>query len=99
MTVNRQFSFSKFSFVSNSSSHDAVTYIPQNSQFKEQSENQNLGDGADETLHHLKLKNMNRLVIGHLNINSLRNKFDSLKLLAKNSLDVFIISETNFPRG
>ena len=50
----------------------------------------------------LKLKNMNRLVIGHLNINSLHNKFDSLKLLVKNSFDVFMISGTKldeiFPR-
>ena len=47
---------------------------------------------------------MNRLVISHLNINSLRNKFDSLKLLiVKNSLDVFMISDTKldktFPEG
>ena len=46
---------------------------------------------------------MNRLVTGHLNINSLRNKFDSLTLLVKNSLDVFMISETKldetFPEG
>ena len=33
------------------------------------------------------------LVIGHLNINSLRNKFNNLKLLVKNSLDFFMISE------
>ena len=37
---------------------------------------------------------MNRLVIVNLNKNSLRNKFDSLKLNVKNSLDVFMISET-----
>ena len=37
---------------------------------------------------------MNGLVIGHLNINSSYNKFNSLKLLVKNSLDVFMISET-----
>ena len=46
---------------------------------------------------------MNRLTIGHLNINSLRNKFDNLKLLVKNSLDVFMISKTKldetFPEG
>ena len=44
-----------------------------------------------------------QLVISHLNINSLRNKFDSLKRLVKNSLDVFMISETKldetFPEG
>ena len=46
---------------------------------------------------------MNGLVIGHLNINSSYNKFNSLKLLVKNSLDVFMISETKldetFPEG
>ena len=46
---------------------------------------------------------MNRLAIGHLNINSLRNKFDTLKVLVKNSLDIFMISETKldktFPEG
>ena len=44
--------------------NDAVASIPQNLQFKEQSENQNFADSADEILHHLKLKNMNRLLIG-----------------------------------
>ena len=56
-------------------------------------ENQNLSDGANEIVHHLKFKNVNMLVIGHLNINSLRNKLNNLKLLIKNSLDVFMISE------
>ena len=46
---------------------------------------------------------MNRLVIVNLNKNSLRNKFDSLKLNVKNSLDVFMICETKldetFPEG
>ena len=37
---------------------------------------------------------MNRLDIGNRNISYLRNKFDNLKLLVKNSLDVFMISET-----
>ena len=38
---------------------------------------------------------MNRLAFGHLNnIHSLHNKFDNLKFLVKNSLDIFKISET-----
>ena len=41
----------------------------------------------------MKLKNVNRSAIGHLNINSLRNKFDSLKLLDKKDLDVLMVSE------
>ena len=32
-------------------------------------------------LNELRLKNVNKLVIGHLNINSLPNKFDQLKLI------------------
>ena len=85
------------------SPNDTDTSVSQNSQFKEQFESRNLGDSPNEILHHLKFKNVNRLVIGHLNINSLRNKFDSLKLLVKNSLDVFMISKTKldetFPEG
>ena len=59
------------------SPNDAHASFSQNSQFKEQSENENLGDIADEILRHLKLKNENRLVTGYLKINFLRNKFDS----------------------
>ena len=43
------------------------------------------------------------VVIGHLNIKSLCNNFDSLKRLVKNSLDAFMISVTKldgtFPVG
>ena len=65
-------------------------------QFKEQSQNQNPSEKSMyEILHHFKLKNMNRLAFGHLNnIHSLHNKFDNLKFLVKNSLDIFKISET-----
>ena len=83
MTVNWQFSCPKFSFISNSKPKWRRYIYFSKFTIKEQSENQNLGDSADEILRHLKLKSVNRLVIGHLNINSLRNKFDSLKLLAK----------------
>ena len=79
MTVNRQFSYPKFSFISNSKSIWRRCICFSKSQFKEQTENHNLGDGADEILRPLKLKCLNRLVIGHLNINSLLNKFDSDK--------------------
>ena len=85
------------------SPNETDTSVSQNSQLKEQSENRYLGDSQDEILRHLNLKNVNRFVIGHLNINSLRNKIDSLKLLVKNSLNVFMVSETKldetFPEG
>ena len=49
--------------------------VPQNAKFTEQSENQNfenqnLGDSPDEILHRFTLKNVMRLAIGHLSINT-----------------------------
>ena len=41
------------------------------------------------TLHEIRIKNANRLIIGHLNVNSLRNKFEMLEELIKNEIDIF----------
>ena len=43
-----------------------------------------------KVLTNIRLKNRNRPIIGQLNINSIRNKFDL-------SLDLFIVSETGWP--
>ena len=45
-------------------------------------------------LMNLKLKNINRLVLGHLNINSLAGKFDQLKALIKRNIDFLVLAET-----
>lgn len=42
----------------------------------------------------LKSKNLDILIIGHININSLRNKFEFLSNRIKEKLDVLMISET-----
>ena len=42
----------------------------------------------------LHLKNVNKLILAHLNINSLRNKFQFLISLIKDNIDVLMISET-----
>ena len=51
----------------------------------------------------LRLKNPNRLICAHLNINSVRNKFDLLSDIIKNNIDILMISETkldsSFPNG
>ena len=47
-----------------------------------------------ERLKRLKMKNANKMVIGHLNINSIRNKFDSLKYIIDKNVDILLISET-----
>ena len=41
-----------------------------------------------------KTKNMNRLIFGQININSIRNKFELLFSLVSNNVDVLLISET-----
>ena len=42
----------------------------------------------------LNLKNANRLLIGHININSIRNKFEALVDGVNQNLDILLISET-----
>ena len=55
------------------------------------------------TLHEIRIKNANRLIIGHLNVSPLRNKFQMLEELIKDKIDIFLISETkldsSFPSG
>ena len=54
-------------------------------------------------LKNIKVSNVNRLVIGQLNINSLRNKIEALKLIIGQNIDILIITETKldetFPKA
>ena len=45
-------------------------------------------------LHELRKNNPFRVIIGHLNINSIRNKFDPLKEIFKDNIDILLVSET-----
>ena len=45
-------------------------------------------------LDRVRLNNAGRLIIGHLNINSLRNKFEMLPETVQDKLDILLISET-----
>ena len=51
----------------------------------------------------LKIGDPNKLIIGHLNINSIRYKFEYLKYIIDNNIDILLISETKldntFPNG
>ena len=47
-----------------------------------------------EKLKNTRLKNSNRLIIAQLNINSLRNKFDSLVRMLHNNPDILLIFES-----
>ena len=46
------------------------------------------------TLQNLRLENPNRIMIGQLNINSIRNKFETLTSLMINEINVLLLSET-----
>ena len=45
-------------------------------------------------LNDLRIKNINRLVIGHLNVNSVERKFESLKEVIQGNIDILVLSET-----
>ena len=58
-----------------------------------------IANGSQETdtlenLHNLRVKNIDRVIIGTLNINSIANKFDQLQLLIKETIDILIVTET-----
>ena len=50
-----------------------------------------------------RIRNLNIIVVGYLNINSIRNKFDFLAHQVKGNIDILMISETkldeSFPAG
>ena len=49
------------------------------------------------------MKNINKLILATLNINTIANKLSSLKEIVSRHIDVLVIEETilddNFPRG
>ena len=54
-------------------------------------------------LQSLRLKNIDRIILGHININSIRNKIDLLVDMISNRVDILLISETKiddtFPKS
>lgn len=50
--------------------------------------------GPHAMLNDIKCKNMDRLIIAHLNINSIRNKFEALKQLVNGKIDILVITES-----
>ena len=45
-------------------------------------------------LNKLRIKNLDRLIVGHLNVNSIRHKFVALESLIKGKIDILVVSET-----
>ena len=56
-----------------------------------------------EILKKIRINNVKRVAIGHININSIRNKFDMLTSMVKDNIDILMVSETkldsSFPQA
>ena len=42
----------------------------------------------------LRASNPHKIMLGHLNVNSLRNKFESIADIIQGTFDIFLLSET-----
>ena len=60
-------------------------------------------DNPSLIFNELKRKNSDRVIIGHININFIENKFEALVALVKNKVDIIMITETkiddSFPKN
>ena len=60
-------------------------------------------DSANTILENLRLANVSRLICAQLNINSIRNNFESLKEIVSINIDISLICEmkqdSSFPRA
>ena len=74
---------------SNSQGQKSLTY-----EFSTLDETVKEEEGVKSSLCNLKLRNLNRLIFGQININSIRNTFELLLPLVSNNIYVSLISET-----
>ena len=51
-------------------------------------------NNAKRRLKGIKIQSPDKLILGHLNINSVRNKFEALTYIIDNNMDLLLISET-----
>ena len=47
-----------------------------------------------DSLSSIRLKNVNKIIIGNLNLNSINAKFEQLKTIINNNIDILILTET-----
>ena len=57
-------------------------------------DNCNDGNNIIHDLKTMRCNNAKNIIVGHLNVNSLRNKFLSIKELLASNIDIFLLSET-----
>ena len=79
------------------------TVLESQNEYKSKSLDSSPDDPPFSSLKSVRRKNLSRIIFAHLNINFLRNKFDTLVHQIKGNVDVLVISETkldeSFPEG
>ena len=70
------------------------SYVTNNSNISQGEILEGEGNTVFDQITTLRLKNPKKVMLGHLNINSIPNKFTGIMDLVKNNLDIFLISET-----
>ena len=82
--------------ISTKGNSEEVPKSPHNMTYK-------VNHNPNSILKEFRSKNRGSITIGHLNINSIRNKFDALECMIKDNFDFFVVSETkldeSFPLG
>ena len=75
---------------------DADTSDPSNTSTDtgDHSNGNEMADTNITSLNETRKKYVNNVVIGHLNINSLANKFEALKVIIVDKLDILVLVET-----
>ena len=61
---------------------------------KSEIDNEIVDHTTNADLKSLRIRNLNKIIVGHLNINSIRNKFYFLTHQVKGNTDMLMISET-----
>ena len=69
-------------------SHKITELDKEKARVKEHNSNQSTKSNNLSVLDHIRLNNADRLIIGHLNINSLRNKFGMVWEIIQGKLDI-----------
>ena len=77
--------------ISNSQGQKSLTY-----EFSTLDETVKEEEGVKSSICNLKLRNINRLIHGQINFDSIRNRFELLFSLVSNNIDLLQISETKF---
>ena len=61
--------------------------------------NSTTNENISDKIHKQKLNNPKNIIIGHLNINSLRNKIDFTRILFGKNIDILLLSETKLDQS